>query len=228
MHSGATMTNFRIPMFATAVVVMFTGSLAGSDLSRYREYSFEMNLPAVASQTKVSVSESTTVHQRPALLQDLRWRLERVSGSSDTRDPVNEILFSFYNGQLFRMVALYDRQKTRGLKTADVIEPISATYGVATTPTADIILPSRYKERYKVLARWEDSDYAFSLVRSPYDETFELVGISKRLNTLAEAASLKAAQLDDQEAPQRKKNEDEATRVEFERTRTINKASFRP
>jgi hypothetical protein len=126
------------------------------------------------------------------------------------------------------MVALYDRQKTKGLKTADVIEAISATYGIATTPTADIILPSRYRERYKVLARWEDSDYSFSLVRSPYDETFELVGISKRLNTLAEAAGLKAAQLDNQEAPQRKKNEDEATRVEFERTRTINKASFRP
>jgi hypothetical protein len=132
------MTNFRIPMFATAVVVMFTGSLVGSDLSRYREYSFEMNLPAVASQTKIAVSESTTVHQRPALLQDLRWRLERFSGSSDTRDPVSEILFSFYNGQLFRMVALYDRQKTKGLKTADLIEAISATYGVATTPTADI------------------------------------------------------------------------------------------
>jgi len=222
------MTNFRISIFAMTVFVIFADSLAGTDLSRYREYSFEMNLPAVASQTKVAVSESTTVHQRPALLQDLRWRLEHFSGSSDTEDPVNEILFSFYNGQLFRMVALYDRQKTKGLKTADLIEAISATYGVATTPTADVILLSRYKERYKVLARWEDSDYSFSLVRSPYDEPFELVGISKRLNTLAETASLKATQLDDQEARQRKKNEDEATRVEFERTRTINKASFRP
>jgi hypothetical protein len=106
------------------VFVIFADSLAGTDLSRYREYSFEMNLPAVASQTKVAVSESTTVHQRPALLQDLRWRLEHFSGSSDTKDPVNEILFSFYNGQLFRMVALYDRQKTKGLKTADVIEAI--------------------------------------------------------------------------------------------------------
>jgi len=222
------MTNFRISIFAMTVFVIFTDRLAGTDLSRYREYSFEMNLPAVASQTKVAISESTTVHQRPALLQDLRWRLEHFSGSSDTEDPVNEILFSFYNGQLFRMVALYDRQKTKGLKTADLIEAISATYGVATTPTADVILLSRYKERYKVLARWEDSDYSFSLVRSPYDEPFELVGISKRLNTLAETASLKATQLDDQEARQRKKNEDEATRVEFERTRTINKASFRP
>jgi hypothetical protein len=222
------MTHLRIPAFSLAIVALFAGSLSGVDLSRYREFTFEMDLSAVASQTHMEVSESTIRYEHPALVQDLVWRLERFSGASDTRDPVSEILFSFYNGQLFRMVADYDRQKTEGLREEDVIEVISASYGDPTKPNAEISLSTKYNESQKVLARWEDARYAYSLVRSSYGETFQLIGVSKRLNTLAEAANVKAAQLEEQEAPQRKQKEDEATRVQLEKTRTINKASFRP
>ena len=43
-------------------------------------------------------------------------------GSNETQtDPVEQIAFSFYNDQLFRMVIDYDRQRTRGMTDADMV-----------------------------------------------------------------------------------------------------------
>ena len=62
----------------------------------------------------VAVSEATVTHQRPALIQDLQWR-RPYSASSPTAvfpDSVQQIVFSFYNDQLFRLVIDYDRDRT--------------------------------------------------------------------------------------------------------------------
>ena len=72
---------------------------------------------------------------------------------------VNEILFTFCNGELFRMVVSYDQQRTEGLTDPDMVEAISATYGIATQPAAKIVLFSSsyiYNDSEKVMARWED------------------------------------------------------------------------
>jgi len=204
------------------------------DLSKYREFQFGMNLPAVAKQADVNASEARVVHQRPAMIQELEWWPQRAQGTSPETDSVKEVLFSFYNGELFRMMVNYDQYKAEGLTDEDMIEAISAKYGPATRPAAKIILFSSfhvYNDSENVIARWEDSQYSFNLFRSSYQPTFGLLVFSKRLDTVAQAAIVTAMRLDEQEAPQREierqKKQDEDNRAAQEKARPANKASFR-
>jgi hypothetical protein len=205
------------------------------DLSRYREFQLGMNLLAVAKQADIKPSEARVVHQRPALIQELEWRPQDSLGSSAKADPVKEALFSFYNGELFRIQVIYDQSKTEGLTDEDMVEAISAQYGPETRPAAKIILFSSsysYNDSEEVIARWEDSQYSFNLFRSSYQPAFGMLVYSKRLDPLAQAAIVKAIGLDEQEAPQREidrqKKEDAETRAAGEMARPANIASFRP
>jgi hypothetical protein len=204
------------------------------DLSKYREFQFGMNLLAVAKQADVKPTEARVVHQRPALIQELEWRPQRSLSTSPEGDTVKEVLFSFYNGELFRIMVNYDQYKTEGLTNEDMVEAISSRYGVATRPAAKIILFSSfhvYNDSEKVIARWEDSQYSLNLFRSSYQPTFGLLVFSKRLDARAVAAIAEAIRLDDQEAPQREiqrqKKQDEENRAAQEKARPANKASFR-
>jgi hypothetical protein len=84
----------------------------------YRGFQFGVSLSAAVKHSGMDVSEVTVIHERPARIQELSWRPVRFS-SSDTA-PVEQVLFSFYNGQLFRMVVDYDNQKTEGLSVHDI------------------------------------------------------------------------------------------------------------
>jgi hypothetical protein len=194
-----------------------------------------MNLLAVAKQADVEPSEARVVHQRPALIQELEWRPQRAFGPSSEADPVKEVLFSFYNGELFRVLVNYDQSKTEGLTDEDMVEAISAQYGIATKPTAKIILFSSfhiYNDSEKVIARWEDTQYSFNLFRSSYQPTFGLLVFSKRLDRSAVAAVAEASRLDDQEAPQREierqRKHEEESRAAQEKARPANKGNLRP
>jgi hypothetical protein len=89
------------------------------DLSRYREFQFGMNLLAVAKQADMQPSEARVIHQRPAVIQELEWRPRGSLAYSPQPDPVQDVLFSFYNGALFRMVVNYDQIRTEGLTDKD-------------------------------------------------------------------------------------------------------------
>jgi hypothetical protein len=108
------------------------------NLSRYRDFQFGMGLFAVAKQAEVKPSEARVIHQRPAIIQELQWRIPRALVSSPEPDPVKGILFSFYNGELFRMVVTYDQFRTEGLTNDDLVEAISAEYGTATKPATQV------------------------------------------------------------------------------------------
>jgi hypothetical protein len=187
------------------LIVLSASSIHAHDLSSYRDFQFGMNLSSVAKQAGMKLAEAKMLHQRPAMIQELWW--QRSSGeSSPLTDPVSEVVFSFYNGDLFRMVVTYDRYRTEGLTDDDMIEAISAKYGIVARPVATIILFSSsqiYNENEKVLALWEDSQYSYNLYRSPNQHTFGILIFSKRLDTLAQAAIVEAIRLDNQEAPQR-------------------------
>lgn len=98
-----------------------------------------MSLPAVAKQADVKQSEAKAVHQRPAIIQELQWRPQHYLSASLQSDPVKDVLFSFYNGELFRMVVNYDPDKTQGLTNDDLVRAMSATYGTAARPAARTI-----------------------------------------------------------------------------------------
>jgi hypothetical protein len=79
-----------------------------------------------------------------------------------------------------------------------------------------------------VLARWEDADYVLNLVRSPYGSRFGLIASSKHLDSLAEAAVAAGIHLDEQEAPQREKLEEQNIQMKLDKIRLVNKPNFRP
>ena len=203
------------------------------DLSRYREFQFGKGLPAIAKEAGLESSEAKVIHRRPALIQELNWQ-PQLSLPSSQADPVRAIFFSFYNGELFRIVVNYDRYKTEGLTTEDVVDALSADYGTATTPAAEVIFSSSqvYNDSEVVIARWEDSQYSFNLFRSSYQPTFGMIAFSKPLDALARAAVAEAIRLDEQEAPQREierqKEEDAKDRAGQEKARLANRPNFRP
>jgi hypothetical protein len=210
-------------------------SIDARDLSRYREFQLGMNLLAVAKQAEMQPSEARVIHQRPAVIQELEWRPQRSLAYSPQGDPVQEVLFSFYNGELFRIVVNYDQIRTEGLTDEDMVEAISAKYGTATRPAAKVILFSSsevYNDSENVIARWEDAQYSFNLFRSSYQPTFGMLVFSKRLDALAQVAIVEAVRLDKQEAPQREialqKKQDEENRAGQAKARLVNKPGFRP
>jgi len=210
-------------------------AMGAPDLSRYRDFQFGEKLPSLAKQAGLELSNAKLIHESPAVLQELEWQPWLSSGSSLQTDPVKTILFSFYNGELFRIVVDYDRDETEGMSTEDMIEAISAQYGTGTKPATTAIVFSStqvYNDSERIIARWEDSQYSLNLYRSSYQPTFGMIAFSKRVDALARAATAEAIRLDAQEAPQREierqKKQDEANWAEQEKAKLANKLNLRP
>jgi hypothetical protein len=209
--------------------------LQAQDLSRYREFQLGTNLLEVAKQADLKPSQVNLIFQRPSLIQDLEWRPQRFFTTTYQTDPVKGVLFSFCNGELYRMLINYDQHRTEGLTEQDMIGAISARYGTATRPVSTmIVFPSyhAYENSEKVIARWEDSQYSFNLFRSSYPPAFGTLVFSKSLDAGAQLAIDVAIRLDELEAPQREmerqKKQEEENLIALEKARPVNKANFRP
>lgn len=219
-------------------VVCSTHLAFGQDLSRYRNFELGSTLASVSSLTGVPPSEAKTLHQRPAVLQDLEWRPSRwVAGSAElSTDPVDQIVFSFYNDQLFRIVVDYGHDRTDGMTAADMIEGVSAVYG---TPLLRTSRPARAPaSRLEIesglsLARWGDAAHGVGLYQtSSYGAAFRLIVTETRLGELARKAEVQARRLDEQDAPRREvvrqQKERDDMRTAAAKARAVNKRVFRP
>ena len=119
-------------------------------------------------------------------------------------DPVQDIIFRFYNGSLYPAVT-YDRGRMEGLTSDDVIASVSAAYGVPplrpagarSVPAAEMAADTT------VVARWEDQFALLILTRRSYPPQYQVTLTSKTLNGPARAAIKEAGRLDVKEAPQR-------------------------
>ena len=229
------MINTRSFVISIILAMLSMPMIHAQDLSSYRGFQLGMSLSAAAKQAEINPSEAKVIYQRPAVIQELEWQPQSSSSSSAQADPVEEVLFSFYNGQLYRIVVNYDERRTVGLTDEDLIEAISAKYGRPTTPVAQIISssPSQvYSDSEKVLARWEDSQYSFNLFRFSYGSVPGMLVFSKQLDALAQVAIVEAIRLNEQEAPQREidrqKQQDDEKRTAGQKVRPVNKANFRP
>lgn len=236
------MIRIRTLTIAAIGLVLATQPLQAQSRPQYRDFELGADLQTVASVAKVAASEARTVHQRPSLIQELKWRPPYfLSGSTQSpADPVQQIVFSFYNDQLSRMVVDYDRDRTAGMSEADIIEAIATAYGPALKPPVRNAraVPSQLEEESGMpVARWGDADYAVVLYRSadfyqPASSRFRIIVTSPRLEALARSAGAQASRLDEREAPQREiarqKKEAEDSRAAQEKARVANKAAFRP
>ena len=227
------MSNARILAMSIAWVVMSSSVIAAQDLSRYREFQLGMSLVAVAQQAGIA-PEARVLHQRPELIQEVTWNPPRSLGSSPPGDSVRKVLFSFYNGQLFRIVVNYEWDRTEGLTVEDMVDALSVTYGPATLPATEIIssLSTVSTDGDRITAHWEDPQHSLNLVRPSYASTFGLAVFSKQLDALARSASVEAIRLDKQEAPgraaERKKKQEDEDHARQEQARRVNKATFQP
>jgi hypothetical protein len=226
--------NRRVFAVVALGVLLSTVSLQGQSRAQYRDFQLGGDLSSVSALTRVAASEARTIHLRPALMQELEWRPPYfMSGSTAPQtDPVQRIVFSFYNDQLFRLVISYARHRTQGMTDADLIDALSTTYGPPLKPAAVKNTRGLEDEFGTPVARWGDADYAVVLYRSSYASEFLVLVTSPRLEALARTADAQAIRLDEREAPQREiarqKQEVEETRASQEKARTANKAAFRP
>ena len=218
-------------------LVLSTDALHGQDRSRYRDFQLGGDLPSISALSGVAAKEARAIHLRPALMQELQWQ-RPYSSSGPTpaaTEAVRQIVFSFYNDQLSRMVVDYDYDRTAGMTDADMIDAISAEYGPRLTPPAKASRaePSRVEEESGTpVARWGDADYSVVLYRSSYRAGLRIIVASPRLEALARTADAEAIRLDEREAPgrelARQKKETDDARASEEKARIANKPAFRP
>ena len=231
MTKLATALRWVLMSFLVFATMPSSSSMLAQDLSKYRDFKFGMDLATVAKQAGTNPSQANVLHSRPALIQDLKWRPQPLGYSVKT-EPVQEIVFGFYDGELFRIEVIYDQHETEGLTTSDLVEAISTSYGASTSPVAVAKSAGQFGDQDQVVARWQDSAYRFDLIRASYGPGFTLVGVVKKLETESQAALIEAARLDDKEAPQKEADriasEGETQRAKLEQARLVNKPKFRP
>ncbi len=207
-------------------------SMGARDFSRYREFQFGMTVPEIAKLAGMEASAARVIHNRPAIIQELEWQPRGFPRTSPQADSVKGVLFSFYNGELFRMVVDYDSYKTEGMTVDDMVDAISSKYGTATKPAAGITVSTSevYNDSEVVIARWEDLQYSFNLFHSSYKPTFGVIAFSKKLDARARIAVAEAIRLDEREAPQRELERQKKQAVEDqaaqEKARALNKPKF--
>jgi hypothetical protein len=207
------------------IVMLFMPLLLhAQDLSKYRGFSFGMSPAAVLKQTDMKMADVKTLHSQPALIQELTWWLPMLPGTSYQADSVREILFTFCNGQLYRMSATYERSAIEGLTAEDLMQSIAAKYGPPIDPVTEIDLSTgerRGGPEEKVVAHWEDAKYSLTLSHSYLVNSFTLIMYSLQTNAAADEAIAKAIKLEEQQGPQKEADELALARLK-------NLQSFRP
>jgi hypothetical protein len=224
------MKTMRSSILCFVVLLLTAPLLRAQDFSKYRHFTLGMSLTKVLERTDQKAADLKVIHARPAMIQELEWWPPNVSGASFQSDPVKQILFSFYNGELYKISVTYDQSSTEGLTAEDMVKSISEKYGPATS--VSLVIDSAKNDRYDakpmIVASWEDAQYSLNLGRSSYADRLGLVIYSKRVNEEAELASAEAVKLDQQEGPQREAAIQKKQTDDLEVARQKNRKIFRP
>ena len=218
----------------SAACIVLAVSTVSAELSRYREFELGASVATVTAVTQ-NAARVTTVHSRPALLQQLEWRPRYMAGPPrPDRDSIGEVVFSFVDDQLFQMSIAYAQDRTSGLTNEDMVGSLTAVYGAPSSPSPRTRATSSAValDAPVVIAEWRHADTTVVLQRKEYSESFFLVITSLPLDIIARKAQVTAVAMDQREAPAReaallKKRADEE-KVAAERTRSTNKKVFQP
>ena len=220
------MRNTIVSLF---MILLSAPLMFGQDLSKYRTFALGTSLADLSKELGPYSHETTLIHQRPALIQELTfWPLNR---SSTIRvDPVSQILFNFYNGELYRIVVTYEQDAVRGLTDEDMVKAVSAQYGTGTRLYPEINFPTNdvFASPEKIIAHWEDSRNSVNLSYSGNRNSYELAVFSKELDAKAAAAIADSAKLEKEEAPQKEIDRKQKEVDSLELARQTNQKTFRP
>lgn len=228
---------FVFAIMMTVGTLLSAQSGFGEDQLRYREYALGSNLTLVAQTSGTAVTEARTVHERPAKIQNLRWRAPYRPLDAVGADPVRDILFAFVDDALYQIVVTYESTRVEGLTDNDLIDVLSASYGepalvskgiVARSASPGLELPSETV----VVARWDTPASSVTLIRSMFSTGVQLVLTAKPMYAAARTAITEAVRLDTTEGPQReleaRTRHAASAAAEQAKARAQNKAAFRP
>jgi hypothetical protein len=224
------MKTIRSSILCLSTLLLSASLLQGQELSKYRSFSLGTNLASALKLSNQKLADVKTIHARPMLIQELTWWPLGSSGAPFRLDSVEQILFSFSNGELYKISVTYNHKSTEGLTAADMVTFISAKYGPATSVESaiDPIMNARYDMKQRCLASWQDSQFSVDLVLSSFTEGFGLVIYSRAINTESDLASAEAVKLEEQERPEKEANERKKEADDLEVMRAKNQKSFRP
>jgi hypothetical protein len=223
------MKTIRGSILCLSALLLAAPLLRAQDFSKYRGFSLGTNLATVLKHTDEKLADVKLIHGRPAVIQELAWWPPNLPGTSFQSDTVEQILFSFHNGDLYKISVTYDQTSTEGLTAEDMVRAISMKYGPpSVVPVTESAKVDRYDANQKPVASWEDAQYSFNLVRSSFNDRLGLVIYSKRVNAEAELAIAQAVKMEEQEGPQREAERQRKLTADLESARQKNQKIFRP
>lgn len=223
------MKTMRGLMICFAGLLLAAPVVRGQDLARYRGFALGSSVAEVLKQIDQKPEDVNLPQAGSTLIQEVTWWPPNVPGHSFRMDSVEQIHFSFYNGQLYKLSVIYAQTSTEGLTSVDMENSIAAKYGPATSVApADSATKDLYDAKERVVATWEDADHSFNLVRSSFTDRFGLVIYAKKMNAAAELAIAETAKLEREEGPQREASRLKKQSDDLEQAREKNQRSFRP
>lgn len=223
----------RVLLTCTSAIVLASWPAAGADLRSYHAFALGMSTADVVARTSAKEADVKTLHERPSLLEELSWRRPYQSAPT-ADDSIDTIVFDFVDGQLFRINVGYEPDRTEGLTNEDMIASLVAIYGPRSTRPARRARRSEFEsiDTPTVLATWRDGDSTIALTQSAFSRGYGLIITSTSLEALAKKAEAVATATDTREAPAREaaraKAAAEAERAAATKTRSANKAAFKP
>ena len=224
------MKTMRTSILCFVVLLLSAPLLRAQDLSKYRHFTLGMSLTKVLDRTGQKMADVKLLHGRPALVQEVNWWPPNLPGALYQSDTVEQILLSFYNGELYKISVTYDQASTEGLTAEDMVKSISAKYGPATNVVVetDSAKNDRYDVTQRPVASWEDAQYSFNLSRSSFSDHLGLIIYSKRVNAEANLAIAEAVKIEEQEGPQKEAERQKKQMDALEAARQKNQKMFRP
>lgn len=221
-----------------SLLSVWAPQLEAQALSQYRVFRLGADLASVSALAGIGPSEVTTLHTRPALLQEFRSRPSRwLAGPiSASTDPVEQITFSFHDGRLYRLVVDYGRGRTEGMTRADMIAAMASVYGppqAAGGNAAGRPVTPPGTDAGNLLARWSSDGAAMALYRTDaYDAAFRLMLVNPDVDVRARQQAAQAVRMDTEEAPRRELERQQKARDDKAaadtKTRSDNKRLFQP
>src|SRR5258706_3214681 len=109
------MKTMRSAVICFVVVILTAPMLRAQDFCKYRNFSLGTNLAAVLKHTDQRLLDVKATHDGSVLFQELTWHPANGTGVAYRAESVDELVFSFYKGELYKMVVTYDRASTEGL-----------------------------------------------------------------------------------------------------------------
>jgi hypothetical protein len=224
------MKTIRGSMLFVTALLLSAPILRAQDYSVYRGFTLGASLTEVLKQTDQKLADVNITHSGPSLLQEVTWWPPNVPGPSYRTDSVEQILFSFHNGSLYKMSVSYDQTSTEGLTASDMMKSISVKYGPVTeiAPVVEPLSNADYDGKGRLVASWENSQYSLNLVRSSFSDRFGLIIYSKQANAEAELAIAEAVLLEKQNGPKRAAELEKKQSDDLELAREKNQKIFRP